>query len=419
MKKRTTVVRLLMLLVTVLVSCSKSETGVNRPAGAGIEGTEWQLVEVSGSPVSPLANEKQPHIMLDPAQKQVTGFAGCNNFISSYELDGATLNFGPVGSTRMACPDLETGLETEVFKALDKTRSWEIKDGGLLLLGESDVLARFSTARGDTAGVDLESMTFLSSWFPSGRVTLSHGEYREPAAPGSASNIVVTLSDMKVFGLIQGKETGAVVLVTSTGGTGTFYDLALLSKEAEGWVNTDTVLFGDRVKVHSVEIENNEIVIAMTTHGPDDPMCCPTLEIKKRFAVQGNRLVISAEGAKTGEPQITGTVWQWVQTLYNDDRKVVPPDLNNYTVQFREEGTLNVKADCNEKGGTYTYSPEEKRLSVEITHSTMAACPDGSLEDEFVRGLSAASIYFIIDGDLYIDLIYDTGTMRFSKQKGN
>ena len=112
---------------------------------------------------------------------------------------------------------------------------------------------------------------------------------------------------------------------------------------------------------------------------------------------------------------VTGTVWQWMQTLYNDDRKVVPADPKNYTVQFQEDGTLNVKADCNMKGGTY--SAEEKRLFIEITHSTMAACPEGSLEDEFVRGLTAAAIYFIKDGDLFIDLKYDTGTMRFSKQE--
>jgi heat shock protein HslJ len=67
------------------------------------------------------------------------------------------------------------------------------------------------------------------------------------------------------------------------------------------------------------------------------------------------------------------------------------------------------------KGGTYPV--EEKRISIEITHSTMVACPEDSLEDEFVRGLTAAAIYFIKDNDLYIDLIYGTGTMRFSKQK--
>ena len=42
---------------------------------------------------------------------------------------------------------------------------------------------------------------------------------------------------------------------------------------------------------------------------------------------------------------------------------------------------------------------------------------EGSLEDEFARTLSAAAIFFIKNADLYIDLKYDTGTMRFIRQK--
>ena len=114
---------------------------------------------------------------------------------------------------------------------------------------------------------------------------------------------------------------------------------------------------------------------------------------------------------------ITGPVWQWVQTLYNDDRNIVPDDPENYTLQFMEDGTVRVKADCNQKGGTVSISPKEKRISIEITRSTMAFCTKGSLEDEFVKGLSAAAIYFIKNGDLYIDLKYDSGTMRFLKQE--
>ena len=95
----------------------------------------------------------------------------------------------------------------------------------------------------------------------------------------------------------------------------------------------------------------------------------------------------------------------------------MPADSKNYTVQFQEDGTLSVKADCNQKGGTYSASTKERRVSIEITHSTMAACPEGSLEDEFVRGLTAAALYFIKDDNLYMDLKYDSGTMRFSKQK--
>ena len=276
-----------------------------------VEGTRWRLVEVGGAPVSPLAGEKQPHIMLDPAQKKASGFAGCNSFFGSYERDGPALKFGPVGSTRMACPDLETGLEAEVFKALEKTRSWEIREGSLLLLDDSGVLARFTTARKDAAAVDLESMTVLSRWFPSGKATLSHGEYRKPAAPGSASETVVKLSDKRVFGLINGRETGAVILVTDPGGSGTFRDLALLIKEAAGWVNTDTVLLGDRVKVQSIEVTGDTIVIKMITHGPGDPMCCPSSAVVKRFAVTENRLVpVADETPEKNVRGITSTVWQ-------------------------------------------------------------------------------------------------------------
>jgi hypothetical protein len=40
-------------------------------------------------------------------------------------------------------------------------------------------------------------------------------------------------------------------------------------------------------------------------------------------------------------------------------------------------------------------------------------------EDEFGKGLSAAAIYFIRNGDLYIDLKYDFRTMQFLKQKND
>jgi len=259
-----------LLLGLLLVSCMTRESVGTGPDAVGMEGIRWYLVEVAGSAVSPMAGDKQPHIMLDSAQKRASGFSGCNNFFASYELDGESLKFGPVGATRMACPDLEMGLETEVFKAIEQTKTWKIKNGELLFLDDSKVLARFTMSQ---------------------------------ASSGSAE----------------------------------------------------------------------------------------------------------------GDPKLSGPVWQWMQTLYSDDRKFTPADPENYTVQFREDGTLSVKAACNQKGGTFSVSPGQKRLSIEITHSTMAACPEGSLEDEFVRGLSAAAIYFFKDGNLYLDLKYDSGTMRLSK----
>jgi heat shock protein HslJ len=263
MRKRLLVIAWFLFLGMLLVSCVKHESKASGPESSSIEGIQWYLTEVNGSPVSPMAGDKKPHMLLDPEEKQATGFAGCNNFFGRYEIDGSSLTFGPMSATRMACPDLETGLETNVFEALESTRRWKKADGALLLLDGDEVLARFS------------------------------------------------------------------------------------SEEYMG---------------------------------------------------------------------ITGPVWQWTQTLYNDDRKVVPADPGNYTVQFQEDGTIRVKADCNVKGGTASISKGEKTISIEITQSTMAACPEGSLEDEFGKGLSAAAIYFFRNGDLYLDLKYDSGTMKFLKQ---
>lgn len=123
------------------------------------------------------------------------------------------------------------------------------------------------------------------------------------------------------------------------------------------------------------------------------------------------------EQSSVAEPKISDVVYQWVQTLYNNDSKVEPNEPKNYTVQFMADGTIAVKADCNQKGGTYSVSVQDRRISIKITTSTMAACPEGSLEDEFVRGLTASSQYFIRDGDLYIDLKYDTGTMTFKQPR--
>jgi heat shock protein HslJ len=131
-------------MAMLLVSCMKQATTSRDAEAAGIEGIQWNLTAVGGSPLSPMADGKQPHILLDPAQDQATGFAGCNHFFGRYELDGSSLTFGPMGATRMACPDLETGLETSVFEALGNTRKWKKADGALLLLNGDTVLARFS-----------------------------------------------------------------------------------------------------------------------------------------------------------------------------------------------------------------------------------------------------------------------------------
>lgn len=260
---------------------------------------------------------------------------------------------------------------------------------------------------GAVPGVDPASLTYLSSWRESGEVTLTDGVFSEKAAPGSATEFVVHLSDWRAFSKVEGKETGAVILVTQAGGTGSFYDLALLTRNGNRWVNSDALFLGDRVVIHSLAIHNEEIIVEMTAHGPQDPMCCPSQRVVRHFAVKAGRVVEKV----SDQASLAGQTWQWVRSYYNDDSKAVPANPADYTVVFGSDGTVGVKADCNMKEGTYRI--DGKTIMINLTQSTMAMCPEGSLEDRFARDLNGAAIWFVKDGNLYLDIVFDTGTMQF------
>ena len=52
------------------------------------------------------------------------------------------------------------------------------------------------------------------------------------------------------------------------------------------------IQLGDRVQIKSLHIENGEIVVDMLTQGPDDPMCCPTQYVSKRYVLESGELVL-------------------------------------------------------------------------------------------------------------------------------
>jgi para-nitrobenzyl esterase len=118
----------------------------------------------------------------------------------------------------------------------------------------------------------------------------------------------------------------------------------------------------------------------------------------------------SSDGRQT---KIGGIVWKWQRTAYNNDTTMVPADPARYTIVLMPEGHLSVRLDCNTGGGRYTL--DGSSLTLKLTHTTRAACPPGSLDQKFMKDLAAARIAFLRDGELYLDLLYDTGTMKFAR----
>lgn len=92
----------------------------------------------------------------------------------------------------------------------------------------------------------------------------------------------------------DGREDAAVILLGSGGGSGVFVDLALVLDRNGVPLHAASVALGDRVQVHGVTIEKNEVVVDVTQHGPGDPACCPTQRLSRRFRYADGRLVDTA-----------------------------------------------------------------------------------------------------------------------------
>jgi hypothetical protein len=134
----------------------------------------------------------------------------------------------------------------------------------------------------------LRSTSYASQYVESGKVRLVNGTFED-----RARRVMVFFLPEYAAGDLDGDGTpdAAVLLSTTTGGSGTFQDLAVvLNREGEP-VHAATFFLGDRVPVDRIRIVEGEIQLDLTMHGPADPMCCPSVRTTRRFELQGSELV--------------------------------------------------------------------------------------------------------------------------------
>lgn len=67
------------------------------------------------------------------AENNVSGFSGCNRFRGSYTYADGKLSFGPLASTRMACPPEQMETERKVLQLLEATKAAEATHKTLIL----------------------------------------------------------------------------------------------------------------------------------------------------------------------------------------------------------------------------------------------------------------------------------------------
>lgn len=265
----------------------------------------------------------------------------------------------------------------------------------------------------------LKNLTYRSEWTESGVAQLTDGEYRKPIMEGSATEMVIRLLDVALGDLDgDGVKDAAVILVTDPGGSGTFFDLIVVLNRDGKPEHVASASLGDRAQVQAFSVATGQIIIEMITHGPDDPMCCPSQRVKETYALLDGELVLDTSEVigpdVSDDSDITGIEWQWLGLIETSPAaQSVVPDPENYTITFLPDGTLQIKADCNVVRGSYTQ--ESGALTIELGPSTRAYCGEASLDLQYLELLASVSGYSLEDGQLAFHLKDGAGRMLLTE----
>ena len=308
---------------------------------------------------------------------QLSGNAGCNNYSAAYEIDGESITIGPAITTRMACGDPEGIMEQETayLAALEMASSYQFEDQRLILL-DSEGRRVVNYLEGRTFGLS-ETVWYLQNF-------------------NNGNEAIVSV--------LEGSEITA------------YFDE---DGHLSGTAGCNNYSGSYQVDGEKIAIELGPLTM-MFCEQPEGAMGQETaylgaLESAVSYRILGDELVMQNEAGqevlKFKASDLVGYVWMWLEFLENNDTVTHPNMPGNYTLEFMPDNQVSLLADCNRANGTYTVKGSQ--LDIEIMVTTLAACPEGSLSDEYIQLLNDAVAY-IREGDvLFIDIVMDAGTMKF------
>jgi heat shock protein HslJ len=123
-------------------------------------------------------------------------------------------------------------------------------------------------------------------------------------------------------------------------------------------------------------------------------------------------LVGGAPATPGPEVGLSPVVWRLIAIAPTDGVAVVPDDPAKYTVQFRPDGRVAVKADCN--SGQGRYAVQDSGLTIGPIATTRVACPEGSLFDDYVGSLGRVASFAYDGAALVLTLGAGGGSLRLA-----
>jgi heat shock protein HslJ len=149
MTQKISLLTILTLLITLLSACNNNSdhkvsvesastpqsTSPMNPAHMNEQliGT-WQVESIDNMPVI----DRSPARIVFKDQQSVSGSASCNNFSTSYMVEGKLLTIKPAAVTRKMCAPVLMDQESKFLSALAKVKSYKIENDMLYLTDESN-----------------------------------------------------------------------------------------------------------------------------------------------------------------------------------------------------------------------------------------------------------------------------------------
>lgn len=110
-----------------------------------LQGTRWQLIELSGKTIPPDATAKKMYLMLK-SDSTVNGNGGCNTFSGNYSLGKDNqISFGEMVRTNLLCSGVN--YEKDYLNALAKADHYNINGDTLILKNELVNLLKFTAGK--------------------------------------------------------------------------------------------------------------------------------------------------------------------------------------------------------------------------------------------------------------------------------
>lgn len=304
--------------------------------------------------------------------------ADCNAGGGPYQVDGNKLTIGNMISTLALCP--EGSLGGEFMRDLQNAATFAF-DGDNLVITMKDDDGTMTFAPAKKAINALTGITW--EWQVTGdkrvndpsRYTIMFNTHGTANIKNDCNNI---LADYKVDGSNMTLELGPSTLVACPEDT--------LDSEFRAQLSAVT----------SFEIGNG---IMLLTLG------------------DGSLMTFGQGKESTGETGAIGQklfgLWKWQGTT-TPKEEIKPDDPNKYTVNFKEDGFVEIKADCNTGSAAYGLGGANE-LHIGPIALTRAFCGEQSKDTVFVQQFQNSAIYFFKGVDLSIDLTADAGTMHFAR----